>query len=386
MQNFVYHNPTKVLFGRGVLEQIGSETSVYGKNVLLVSGCNHARQSGLIERIASIMAAHDLNVINFDGVQPNPLLSHVQKGIAIAKDNEIDVICAVGGGSVIDSGKAIACGALVEHDVWKFFTGKKGIKETLPVIAVSTLAASGSEMNSGMVLTRERSQQKFGFAHRMLFPKTSFMDPELTFSVSARHTAYGAVDALAHLAEFYLTSSGGTPVQDKYMEGLAATIVECGPRAIAKPDDYETRAALMWAAALSLNGLSAAGLGKVGFPMHLIEHSLSALYNVPHGAGLSVVMPGWLKYNQGSGNERISRFLSALFNEPGNPDLLFEKAGIEKFINWLRQINTPTTLGELGISENDIPEISENCLSLAKVWRMREYDQVRVEKILRLCV
>lgn len=386
MQNFVFHNPTKVLFGREVLASIGIETSSYGKNVLLVSGRQHARQSGLVGRIIDDLKQQNLNVFEFSGVRPNPLLSHVQAGVALAKEKKIDVVCAVGGGSVIDSAKAIAAGALVEHDVWKFFTGKKSIKQVLPVIAVSTLAASGSEMNSGMVLTRDSSQQKFGFAHRMLYPKVAFMDPELTFSVSARHTAYGGVDALAHLMEFYLTSSGGTPVQDRYMEGLVESILQCCPQAITNPYDYEARAALMWAAALALNGLSAAGLGKVGFPMHLIEHSLSALYDVPHGAGLSVVMPGWLKYNQRSGNKRIAQFYSRVFLKSCDSEISAEINGLERLTSWFKSVGTPTSLSELGIAEKDIPWIAENSIPLAKVWRMREYDQKTVEEILQLCV
>jgi len=386
MQNFVFHNPTKVLFGRGMLAQLGAETSAHGKNVLLVSGRNHARESGLIERIINNLQEHQLKVFEFEGVQPNPLLGHVQAGVSFAKENQIDVICGVGGGSVIDSAKAIAAGALVDHDVWKFFTGKKSIKQALPVIAVSTLAASGSEMNSGMVLTRERSQQKFGFAHRLLYPKVAFMDPELTFSVPARHTAYGGVDALAHLLEFYLTSSGGTPVQDRYMECLAASIMQCCSQAIANPSSYEARAGLMWAAALALNGLSAAGLGKVGFPMHLIEHSLSALYDVPHGAGLSVVIPGWLKCNLEAGNRRIPKLFNALFGGPEGSGQSADREGIEGLMSWFRSIQTPLSLPELGISEKDIPMIAENSLALAKVWRMREYDQHTVEKILHRCL
>lgn len=386
MHNFVFHNPTKVLFGRGVLAQLGAETSVYGNNVLLVSGQNHARQSGLLDQITHIFQAHHLNTVECAGIQPNPVLSHVQAGIVLAKQNNIDVICAVGGGSVIDSAKAIAAGVPVDHDVWKFFTGKKSIKRALPVIAVSTLAASGSEVNSGMVLTREISRQKFGFAHRMLFPRVAFMDPELTFTVSAANTAYGGVDALAHLMEFYLTSSGGTPVQDRYMEGLAASVLQCCPQAIDKPSDYEARAAMMWAAALALNGLSAAGLGKVGFPMHLIEHSLSALYEVPHGAGLSVVIPGWLKYNLDSGNKRIEQFFAALFGSslPSIPDI--GGKGVDELIRWFELIGTPTTLSEINVPAKAISAIAENCQALAKVWRMREYNQEAVEEILQHCV
>jgi alcohol dehydrogenase YqhD (iron-dependent ADH family) len=385
MHNFVFHNPTKVLFGRGTIPLCGQEAKQWGRRVLLVYGRHWATESGVLRQVHSLLQDAGLEVVCFGGAQPNPTLAHVHQGIRMAKAQDIEVVCALGGGSVIDSAKAISAGALVEHDVWKFFTGKKSIKAALPLVAISTMAASGSEMNSGMVLTNTESKQKFGFANRLLYPRVAIMDPETTFSVSPHYTAYGAIDALAHLLEFYLTTTqSGIQLQEQYMEGLARTIVCSCEAALVRPDDYEARANLMWAAGLALNGMAAAGLGKVGFPMHLIEHSLSGLYDIPHGAGLGVVIPGWLRSHAEVIPDRISRFFSRAFslNFSG---LDGASQAIDQFDNWLARMGLATTLAEFGVGGGQIEQLAENCVALARIWRIREYDQAKIAKVLTAC-
>lgn len=386
MHNFVFQNPTKVLFGRGTIASIGGETCHFGTRVLLVFGCSSARRNGLLEQVHSSLAQAGATVREYGGIVANPTLAQVREGVRLAKESRIEVICAVGGGSAIDSAKAISAGAVVEHDVWKFFTGKKSVRLPLPLTVVSTLAASGSEMNSGMVLTNEETQQKFGFANRLLFPRTAVMDPEATFTVPADYTAYGAIDALAHLLEFYLTCRHpGTMVQDRYMEGLAESIMASCNAALANPRDYEARATLMWAAALALNGLSAAGLGKVGFPMHLIEHSLSALHGVAHGAGLAVVIPGWMRSQQDPlVRQRMLQFFQRVLAVEGDGTIALER-GITLLENWFREIGAPVTLREVGIGSDQIGALAENALPLARIWRMREYGRERIEAILERC-
>lgn len=386
MHNFVFHNPTKVLFGRGNLSALGSETAAWGKRALLVYGRSSLKQSGLFDRVVRILQDAGIEVVEHGGVQSNPLLSHAREGIARAKAGEVEVIVAVGGGSVLDTAKAIGAGAVVEHDVWKFFTGKKGIKSTLPVLTVPTLAASGSEMNSGMVLTNDQTRQKFGFGHRLLFPKVSILDPEITFSVPASYTAYGAVDALSHVLEFYLTTNErGTSVQDRFIEGLIENAMAACTRCLADPRDYDARADLMWTAALALSGLSAAGLGRVGFPMHLIEHSLSALFDVPHGAGLAVVMLGWLRAHCRSHAARITQLGRRVLGATHSSEQEAARQSIEALQQWLQSIHVPTTLAELSIAPADIPRISENTQGLARIWRLGDYTPERVSAILQLC-
>ncbi|HIQ37260.1 MAG TPA: iron-containing alcohol dehydrogenase [Desulfocapsa sulfexigens] len=387
MQNFVFHNPTKILFGKNSVPSIGAETVLFGKRVLLVYGTGSIKKHGLYDQVVQSLLAADATITEHGGVQSNPLLSHVHEGITLAKENNCEVVCAVGGGSVIDEAKAICAGTPVQHDVWKFFTGKKSIKKTLPLTTVLTLAAAGSEMNSGMVITNDATSQKFGFGNKQLFPKTSILDPSVTCSVPADYTAYGAIDAVSHVLECYFTTTDPyTPVQDRLMEGLVINAMESCNRVLAKPDDYHARADLMWTTTLALNGLTSSGLGKVGFPMHMIEHSLSAFYNVPHGAGLSAVIPGWMRFNARLQPERFAQFAERVFNiHTGNVE---EKAkqGIDALTGWFSEVKSPTSITALDIPGTDIPRIAANAMTLAKVWRMREYTEEKIEAILNDCV
>lgn len=387
MQNFVFHNPTKILFGKDTIPAIGPETVAFGKKVLLVYGGGSIRKNGVYQQVIQSLQGAGAEIVEHPGVQSNPLLSHVREGIELARAHRCQVVCGVGGGSVIDEAKAICAGAPAEHDVWKFFTGKKSISAALPLTTVLTLAASGSEMNSGMVITNQATSQKFGFANRHLFPKVSILDPEATCSVPADYTAYGAVDAIAHVLEFYFTTTDPcTPVQDRLMEGLVINAMESCDRVLANLRDYQGRADLMWTATLALNGLTGAGLGKVGFPMHLIEHSLSALYNVPHGAGLSVVIPGWMRHQCQTTPERFAQFAQRVFAcQNGRVEERAER-GILALRQWFERVGSPTSLQALGIPEQDIPRIAENALALAKVWYMPDYDHHRIQTILENCL
>ncbi len=387
MQNFVFHNPTKILFGKNTIPAIGAETAAFGEKVLLVYGAGSIKKSGLYERVTESLEKAGMKITEHSGVQSNPLLSHVRSGIALAKQNGCQVICAVGGGSVIDEAKAICAGSTVEHDVWKFFTGKKSIKAPLPLTTVLTLAAAGSEMNSGMVITNDETSQKFGFGNKQLFPKTSILDPSITCSVPPDYTAYGAVDAINHVLEFYFTTEDpNTAVQDRIMEGLIINAMESCNQCLVNPDDYAARADLMWTSTLALNGLTAAGLGKVGFPMHMMGHTLSAFYNIPHGASLSAIAPGWMRFHAPSQPARFAQFAERVFEiREGNEQ---EKAdrGISKLTAWFTSIHAPVTLSELEIPEKDIVRIAENAVALAKVWRLKDYDTKKIEDILRVCL
>lgn len=383
MQNFVFHNPTKILFGTETVSAIGSETAAYGSTVLLVYGSGSIKKSGLYEQVLTSLQSAGLTVIEHSGVQSNPVLSHVREGIILAKKHCCEVVCAVGGGSVLDEAKAICAGSTVDHDVWKFFTGKKSVKKPLPLTTVLTLAASGSEMNSGMVITNEETSQKFGFANKHLHPKCSILDPTLTFTVPANYTAYGAVDAIAHVLEFYFTTEDpSTPVQDRFMEGLIINCMESCDKVLLNPRDYGARADLMWSATLALNGLTGAGLGKVGFPMHMIEHSLSAFYNVPHGAGLSAIIPGWMHFHAPLRPGRFAQFAERVFEVHSGTDLEKAEEGISRLTSWFRSIHAPASLTELKIPLDAFEQIAENSMTLAKVWRMSGYDTNKIVKIL----
>ena len=387
MKNFVFHNPTKIIFGKETIPLVGPETAAFGLKALLVYGGGSIKKNTIYEQVTKSLKNAGVTIFEHGGVQSNPVLSHVHQGIALARGKQVDVIVAVGGGSVLDSAKAIAAGAMVEHDVWKFFIGKKSIKSALPLVCVLTLAASGSEMNSGMVVTNEETKQKFGFANKHLYPKVSILDPTATFTVSPAYTAYGAVDAIAHVLEYFFNSHEPyTPVQDRFMEGLVLSCMDSCNRVLKNLTDYNARADLMWAATLALNGLTGSGLGKVGFPMHMIEHSLSAFYNVAHGAGLSAVIPGWMRYQSQRTPQKFAQFAERIFGiTSGNTE---KKAadGIQALLSWFVRIKTPTSLTALHIEEKDIPMIADNAMALAKIWGMKEFTQEKIEEILKLCV
>jgi len=386
MENFVFHNPTKIIFGKNTIPAIGEETRIFGNKVLLVYGRGSIKKNNIYASVIQSFQKAGLEILEHPGVDSNPRLNHVRDGIDIVKKTGCQVICGVGGGSVIDEAKAISGGSVVKHDVWKFFTGKKPLKNSLPLTCVLTLAASGSEMNSGMVITNEKTNQKFGYGNKQLYPKTSILDPETTYSVPLDYTAYGAVDAISHVLEFYFTTKvKSTPVQDRFIEGLIINIIESCNTILQKPYDYQARGDLMWCSTLALNGLSAAGLGRVGFPMHMIEHSLSALFDVPHGAGLSTIIPGWLQYRLRTDSKRINQFGRRVFGLHSANDYHGGELAIKKFTDWLNTIGCPTSLQTLAIAENDIEKIAKNSLSLAKIWRLDDYDQSTIESILRLC-
>lgn len=387
MQNFVLQLPTKIIFGKDTIASIGPETAAFGRKVLLVYGSGSIKRNGIYEQVVGSLKSSGLTVIEHPGVKSNPVLSHVREGIRLAKEHRVEAVVAVGGGSVIDSAKAICAGAVVEHDVWLFFKGKKGIKGRLPLTCVLTLAAAGSEMNGGMVLTNEENSQKFGTGNQLLKPDVSILDPTATFSVPLSYTAYGAVDAIAHILEFYFTTGDpATPVQDRLMEGLVINTMASCDRILLNPEDYDARADLMWCATLALNGLTGAGLGMVGFPMHMIEHSLSALYDVPHGAGLSVVIPAWMAWRAESEPARIAGFARRVFEITGKNDRDTALAGISRLQEWFRAINSPVSLAELGIAEAAIPELAENALALAGIWRLRAYTAANIAEILKRCL
>lgn len=387
MQNFVLHLPTKIIFGANTIANIGPEARLFGKKILLVYGSGSIKQNSIYGLVTESLTSAGLSIIEHPGVKSNPVLGHVRAGIKLAKEHGVEAVVAVGGGSVIDSAKAICAGAKVDHDVWLFFKGKKGIKSKLPLLCVLTLAAAGSEMNGGMVLTNQETNHKFGTGNQILKPETSILDPTATFTVPPSYTAYGAVDIIAHILEFYFTTADpATPVQDRLMEGLIINTMESCARTLVKPDDYQGRADLMWCSTLALNGLTAAGLGLVGFPMHMIEHSLSALYDVPHGAGLSVVMPAWMSWRAEAAPAKFAQFARRVFSVTESDDLLAAREGIRLLQKWFGEINSPVSLTELAIPASAISAIAENAMALAKIWRLREYDAANISAILRNCL
>jgi alcohol dehydrogenase YqhD (iron-dependent ADH family) len=387
MQEFLFHNPTRIIFGAGKTDQIGEVTSPHGKRVMLLYGQNSARESGLVERVNTSLTEQGITVVERGGVQPNPVLLFVRETINIFRTEKLDAIVAVGGGSVIDTAKAVAAGVSYRGDVWDFFCGKAVVKEACPLTVVLTLAATGSEMNSGCVITNEETRQKFAASGPSLYPRASILDPENTFGVPMDHSMYGAVDAIVHVQEGYFNcSTGPHPIQERFIEGLIGGIIEAADAIRIDPRDYNARASLMWAATLALNGIAHAGLGTTGWPMHMIEHSLSALYDIAHGAGLAIVGLAWMRDQSRRDPALFSQFGERVFGITGGDETQVADGGIFALENWYRQIGCPVRLGDVGIPADDIPAIADNAVMLAKRWGMRKYDTERIAGILRLAV
>ena len=387
MKSFEFHIPTKIVFGEGKISLIGSYAEQYGKKLLLVYGKGSIKKNGVYNKVVKSLNDVHLDFIEYTGVKSNPVLSHVNEGIKLARKEKVDFILAVGGGSVIDEAKAIAAGLCYDGNVWDFYDGTAKIKEALPVLTILTIPATASEMNGGTVISNEQTRQKFGFIDEHLFPKLSILDPTATYSISPDYTAYGAVDAISHATEGYFThDSGWYPVQDRIVEGLVKTIIESTEIVLKKPDDYYGRATLMWAASLAWNGLTTSGVDGANVPCHMFAHVLGAFYDIAHGAALSIVTPVWMKYKYKENIQRFAAFSTNVFGlEHKNPDET-AVAGIEALKNWFRKINSPVSFKDAGIPEGDIEELSESVLELADLWGIKGYSKDNVKDILSLCI
>ena len=355
MENFSFCNPTQIEFGRDKEKNIGKYISQNGvKKVLLVYGSKRVIEDGLFDVVIKSLKENGVDFIAFGGVVSNPILGTIQNAIKIAKDEQVDGVLSLGGGSVLDSSKAIAVGTLYDVDVWDFFLGKEQIKKALPVFDIITLAATGSEMNGYAVVTNEKTKQKFSIWSPLVYPKVSVINPELQKSVSKEYLVYSATDIIAHTIEGYFTAK----IQPKYMsrqvENIIKTVIETTEILIENPDDYNARGEFAWAATNALNGTTTVGTSGFSFPNHLIEHALSALYNVPHGAGLSVVIPAWAKWYYKENEAQFIRFAKEIFGK--NTAL----EGIEALESWFNKIGTPTRLNQFGLDKSNISDIIEN--------------------------
>ncbi len=380
MIEFEYHNPTRIIFGRDAVPQIGPAARVYGKKALFIYGRQSIKKTGLYERVATSLRGAGLEVVEYPGVKANPILSHARAGVDLAKKEKVDIIVAVGGGSVIDEAKAIAAGAVTDTDIWEFFESRAKIQEALPIVTLLTICGSGSEMNNGMVLTNEEKQAKFGLRAPCLYPKVSILDPTVTFTVPPDQTAYGAVDAFSHVFEVYMAREDlDTPIQEGIMESLMKTVVTRAPQAVENPRNYTARADLMWASSLALCGITFSGAGPLALPCHMIEHALSALYDMAHGEGLAIVMPGWMRYMVDRKRGVLDRFAIKVFGAKSPEE------GIEALEKWLVSINCPVRLSQAKIGEKEISRLVQNAYQLAEVWDLSDFYTPRViEEILRL--
>jgi NADP-dependent alcohol dehydrogenase len=367
MENFSFHNPTHIEFGTDKENQIGAHLAAHGiRKVLLCYGSERIKQDGLFARVARSLDTHGIAFAEFGGIVSNPVISTVRKAIDVARSTGVDGILAVGGGSVLDSAKAIAAGVCHPGDVWELFIGQAPIQAALPVFDILTLAATGSEMNPGAVVTNEATREKFAINAEHLFPRVSIINPALMQTVSRDYLVYSASDIIAHAIEGYFTARVQPRFHSRLVEAIIHTVMENTETLLADPGNYAARAEFAWAATQALNGLVYAGTSGYSYPNHMIEHSLSALYNVPHGAGLSVVMPAWMKWYQQHNPAQFERFAREVFG------LDTAAAGISALEQWFDRIGTPTRLSQLGIGAAELPTILENVLGNARYFGVAE--------------
>ncbi|HAS1039514.1 TPA: iron-containing alcohol dehydrogenase [Enterobacter cloacae] len=355
MKEFTFYNPTRIEFGSGKEDTIGAHIASTGaRKVLLCYGSERIKREGLFDTVSQNLADHGIEHIDLGGIVSNPVISKVREGVELAKHHNVDAILSVGGGSVLDSAKAIAAGAHYNGDVWDLFAGKGELISALPLFAILTLAATGSEMNPYAVVTNEETHEKLSIGNDYTRPVVSVLSPVLMAGVSRDYLVYSAADIISHLIEVYFTATVQPAIQSRLVEALLNTVIETTQTLIANPEDEAARGEFAWAATLAQNGLILSGCAGFSYPNHAIEHALSALFNVPHGAGLSVVMPAWMKWYKNRNTPQFERFAKYVFGLSSADD------GIAALEKWFEEIGTPTRLEQLNIREADLPAIVEN--------------------------
>ncbi|MGQ9779625.1 MAG: iron-containing alcohol dehydrogenase [Bacillota bacterium] len=385
MLEFEFSCPTKIIFGRGAEVRVGEETKRYSRKILLHYGSDRIKRSGLFDRVARALQEVGVDYHELGGVQPNPRLSLVRRGIALCREEGIDFILAVGGGSVIDSAKAIAMGVPYAGDVWDFYSGKALADKALPVGVVLTIPAAGSEASPSSVITDEDTSVKAACTNELIRPVFALLNPELTFTLPAYQTACGAADIMAHVMERYFTPVRDVDLTDRLCEAVLKTVIHNVPVAIREPENYAARAEIMWAGTIAHNDLL--GTGRMGdWASHNIEHELSALYDVPHGAGLAVVFPAWMRYVWREDPVRFVQYAVRVWDV----DLPFADQegivleGIRRLTEFFRVIGLPTTLKELGIPEDRLEEMAARCTCRGPLGNFKKLGKEDVLAIYRL--
>ena len=387
MENFEFCNPTRIIFGRGTEARVGAETARYSKKVLLHYGSGSIKQTGLYDRITASLKAAGVEWVELAGVKPNPRLSLVHEGVALCKQHKLGLILAVGGGSVIDSAKAIAMGAMIEGDVWDFYLGKGEPVAALPIGTVLTLPAAGSEASTGTVITKEEGWLKRAVNSELIYPRFSICNPELAMTLPPFQVACGAVDISAHLMERYFTNVPNVAFTDRLIEGTLKTIIRQAPLILKNPQDYDAWSEFMWAGTVAHNNLL--NTGRIGdWASHDIEHEISGIYDVAHGAGLAVVFPAWMKHVLHQDLSRFVQWAVRVWNvemDVFNPEKVALE-GIARLQAFIRSLGIGTKLADLGITDDRIEEMADKCTDgdTRTVGNFVKLDRQGVRAVLRL--
>lgn len=385
MNPYQMYNPTRLHFGKGQLEKLKKELPVYGKNILLAYGGGSIKKYGLYDQVITILNELNLNIVELNGIEPNPRLSTVHKGIELCRVKQIDFILAVGGGSVIDCVKAIAIGASYEGDVWDIITRKSVSHTALPLGTILTLAATGSEMNSSSVITNWDTQDKLGWGSPLVFPKFSILDPQFTYSVPKDQTIYGIVDIMSHTLEIYFNNATNAPLQERFCESLLQTVIETAPTLMNDLSNYDARETILYCGTVALNGTLHGGIGG-DWATHNIEHAVSAIYDIPHGGGLAILFPNWMKYNIDLAIPKLKQLGIRVFNiDPaGKADRQIAEEAIEALRAFWTSIGAPARLADYNIDDSRIEEMVDKTLKFGPFGNFHKLDREDVRTIYEL--
>ena len=385
MEDFVFQSATKIIFGKGAERNVGKEVKKYSSKILLHYGHGSIKKYGLYKRIVKSLKEEGIEIIELSGVQPNPVLSMVKEGIKICRQEKINFILAVGGGSVIDSAKAIAIGVQITGDIWDCIVKKVKISSALPVGVVVTVPASGSEASDATVITNEDKLIKKGYHSDEIRPKFSILNPELTYSLKSYQTACGASDIMSHVMERYFTNTKNVDLSDRLCEATLKVVIENTPLVLDKPNDYNGRAEIMWAATIAHNGLL--GMGRIeDWGSHKLGHEIGAMYDIVHGATISVIFPAWMKYVYKKNVGRFEQFAVRVFGIDAFSisQEIAAVRGIEELKNFYRKIGMPVSLKDLGIGDERIDEMSEKCTTWGPVGNFVKLYKEDVKKVFEL--
>lgn len=377
----------KLIFGKGQISKLGEELSPYGKKVLVVYGGGSIKKNGLYDQVMAELKEVEMVVFELAGVEPNPRLATAKRGAEICKEEGIDVILAVGGGSVIDCTKLIAAAAKYDGDPWDFVTRKAVPQEALPFGAILTLAATGSEMNSGSVITNEETLEKYGWGNPLVYPKFSILDPVNTFTVPLDQTVYGIVDMMSHMFEQYYNNATNTPVQDELIEGTLRSVIEVGPKLINDLTNYEYRETILFAGTLGLNGFLQMGYNG-DWASHNLEHAISAVYDIPHGGGLAIVFPRWMRHNVKVNPQRFAKLATNVFevNPEGKSVEEVAHEGIDRLEEFWNSLNAPSKLADYNIDDSKIDLMVEKAMVYGDYGNFHKLNAEDTKSILTACL
>ncbi len=377
MKNFIAYNPVKVHFGRDVIKDLGKTVSLYGKKVLLVYGKGSVRRNGIYDNIIRQLHSIDAEISEYSGIKSNPVIDDVYKAVKMAYENKIEVILAVGGGSVIDSAKIISLCVPERLDAWKVVKEEIKPEKSIPVITVLTVAATGTEMNPYAVIQNHETKEKTGVGHKLMYPKHSFLNPQYTVSVPADYTAYGVADMIAHALEAYFGTDESS-LSDRFSVAVIKEAMHYAPLLMKDLTNYDYRAKIMWASTCALNGLTSYGK-ESDWGVHDIGHVLSFLYDIPHGATLSIAYPAWLRHHKSKISSQLKRLGCELFNVSS------EDETIKGFEIFFKSIGCPVRLAECGINKsrkNEIVDLLNENKATGYVHEMSEYDHERIVELM----